>query len=272
MLPSQGREAGSIPVPRSNCPPKYYLGYICNVNQSLNFRLLNKIIGEPFLSMLKDLNGAKGYRKYVQYLSSKEPEELMHSKAEIKALYELYYNGYLFSISAYIDGEPEGLLKIDVVDTKYKGFVEAAFVQLLFDSNENTKKFINKELNHRRNLEFKKFFPDRKIYIEKRKTGSVVVAENIDVNKKLLDAYEKKRKQHKNKYKDFPENVKVYYFLIDYPPHRLLIDWRKLQGNMHRGEIIIISMVYEKNKQTLFYISREPPCLSLKFDNPYFTF
>lgn len=234
---------------------------------------------EPYNSMLFSLKNVDGYTQYLQDIYKRIVKEHNSVKAEIKALFELNENNYLKRISSHKkerESNPEGLFEVQIKDKIYRGIVEVAFIQHLFDANERTKKFINRKLNVKKNTILENYYPHEDIYINKKQHGVIVIGRNMDLNKKVFKMYETKRKQHKNTFPDYPEYIKLYYFMIDSPPSELAaIDKERLLNRMHKGELIVICSVYsvnQQNKQTRIIITRELSNFDLKLNNNYFSF
>lgn len=230
----------------------------------------------PYNEMLLALKDIDGFNDFINLIDAKWDCEGGSLNAEIKALYELKQNGYLTDITSSKSSMPEGLFSVNIKGVSYKGMLEVAFIKYLFDSNEEVKEFINKKLNVKKDMEFDKTFPEYSLRIVKKKTGIGVIGRNIDINKKLFRLYEFKRKQHKKRFADFPEYVKLYYFIIDCPPNKLsLIESKKLLKRIHTGEIVAICSTYydvnQQCKQTRIVLTRGIE-VDLKLDNKYFSF
>ena len=85
------------------------------------------------------------------------------------------------------------------------------------------------------------------------KSGSVVKATNVNLNKKIISLIKSKRNQHKIKYNNF---IKVYYFYVNCPPPRLdEINDNLIQSKLHDDEVLVLTAVskrdtiFEENKK-----------------------
>ncbi|MBA7695882.1 hypothetical protein ES703_104522 [subsurface metagenome] len=83
--------------------------------------------------------------------------------------------------------------------------------------------------------------PNPEVSLIIKRTGVVVRAYNVDLNKKIQQLLKDKRNQHKLKYRD---NLKVYYFFIDCPIPRLReIDRKKVLESTKNKEVVVMCAV-----------------------------
>ena len=77
------------------------------------------------------------------------------------------------------------------------------------------------------------------IILSFEKSGTIVIAHNVNLNKKIINLIKSKRKQHKDKYDTF---IKIYYFYINCPIPRLReIEDDLIQKELFDDEVLVIN-------------------------------
>ncbi len=231
-------------------------------------------LSHPYDKMLADISGVKGFKSFEKFVLERWDIATNAVKAEIKAIYEFHNNGYLVEICSNANDEPDAKILINVNGIETKGIVEVAHLDYLFDTRPEIKKVINSELNTKKTDFFTKEMPEKGVFIQKEINGTIVVGPNVDLSHKITKTYKKKRAQHKQKYADYPEYLKVYYFQINAAPTRIdqFFGDPELLNLLKRGEVIILCTTYCVKDQLMHnpIIGMREVDVDIELKNAYF--
>jgi hypothetical protein len=201
--------------------------------------------------MLDTLSKIDGFHDFKRTIIKRIESNDYSWRVEVKALYELNEINTLYAIPNNLGDKitvPEGFLKLQ----KIKGILECAQLDCKFDSNNDDKKEINREiykLRQKGNSGESLLNTERgKFNIKLRPEGTIVQAhENIiDINKKIQNKYKDKRNQHKKSYSD-EENFKIYYFNLVMTGNNQLVDIKKINEYLHDNEIMVLYSCFMNN-------------------------